>query len=68
MRNGYRVLDTDAHQMEPPTMWADYCDPAFADRAPRIGDLGGGRKGMLVEGEPVEFYPKSPFSCKTYYM
>jgi predicted TIM-barrel fold metal-dependent hydrolase len=53
MRNGYRVLDTDAHQMEPPTMWVDYCDPAFVDRAPRIGDLGGGRKGMLVEGEPV---------------
>jgi predicted TIM-barrel fold metal-dependent hydrolase len=53
MRNGYRVIDTDAHQMEPAAMWADYCDPAYADRAPRLGDLGGGRQGMVVEGEPV---------------
>ena len=53
MRNGYRVLDTDAHQMEPPGMWAEYIDPALADRAPRIGDMGNGRVGMCVEGEPI---------------
>jgi len=53
MRNGYRVIDTDAHQMEPPGMWADYIAPAFADRAPRIGDMGNGRAGMCVEGEPI---------------
>ena len=53
MRNGYRVIDTDSHQMEPPRIWADYIDPAFADRAPRIGDIGGGRPGMTVEGEPI---------------
>ena len=53
MRNGHRVLDTDSHQMEPPGIWADYIDPLFADRAPRIGDVGNGRPGMCVEGEPV---------------
>ena len=53
MRNGYRVIDTDSHQMEPPRIWADYIDPAFADRAPRIGDMGNGRPGMMAEGEPI---------------
>ena len=53
MRNGFRILDTDSHQMEPPNIWADHIDPAFADRAPRIGDMGNGRAGMCVEGEPI---------------
>ena len=53
MRSGFRVIDTDCHQMEPPRIWADYCDRSFADRAPRIGDMGGGKQGLMVEGEPV---------------
>ena len=53
MRNGYSIIDTDSHQMEPPGIWADYIDPAFADRAPRIGDMGNGRAGMCAEGEPI---------------
>ena len=52
MRNGLRVIDTDCHQMEPPSMWADYIDPRFSDRAPRVGETGHG-KGVLVEGEPL---------------
>ena len=53
MRNGYRVLDTDSHMMEPPSIWRDYIDPNFADRAPQIGDMGNGRPGMMVEGESI---------------
>lgn len=53
MRNGLRVIDTDAHQMEPPRVWAEYIDAEFADRAPRIGDMGNGRVGMCVEGSPI---------------
>ena len=53
MRNGFSIIDTDSHQMEPPGIWADYIDPAFADRAPRIGDMGNGRTGMCAEGEPI---------------
>ena len=52
MRNGYRVIDTDAHQMEPPEMWREYIDRSFADRAPAIGELGE-RRMMMVEGEPI---------------
>ncbi|MEE2784778.1 MAG: amidohydrolase family protein [Pseudomonadota bacterium] len=53
MRNGYKVLDTDAHQMEPASIWADYMDENFKDRAPCQGDLGNGERGMLCEGEPI---------------
>lgn len=53
MRNGYRVFDTDCHQMEPPQIWRDYIDPEFADRAPASQDMGNGRQGMMVEGEPL---------------
>ncbi len=53
MRNGYRVIDTDCHQMEPPQMWAEYIDPEFSDRAPASADMGNGRTGMMVEGESL---------------
>ncbi len=53
MRNGFQVLDTDSHQMEPSSIWSDYIDANFADRAPTIGDIGHGRKGMVVEDEPI---------------
>ena len=52
MRNGYRVIDTDAHQMEPSSIWKEYIDPKFADRAPAPGDYGG-RRMMMVEDEPI---------------
>ncbi|MDA1076873.1 MAG: amidohydrolase family protein [Proteobacteria bacterium] len=53
MRNGFKVLDTDCHQMEPPRIWKDYIDPEFADRAPAIADMGGGKPGMMCEGEAL---------------
>ena len=53
MRGEFKILDTDAHQMEPPTMWAEYIDAPYADRAPGVGDIGGGRRGMLCEDEPL---------------
>ncbi len=52
MRNGLKVIDTDCHQMEPPAMWAEYIDSAFADRAPRVVESDHG-KGLCVEGEPL---------------
>lgn len=53
MRDGLRVLDTDSHQMEPISIWQEYIDPQFADRAPRVGDYGNGRRGLMVENEPI---------------
>ena len=43
MRNGFRVIDTDCHQMEPPTLWLDHIDPVFRDRAPRREEIGANR-------------------------
>ena len=43
-KNGYKVLDSDIHIVEPPGLWQRYTDPEFRDRAPRgltdtIGNL-----------------------------
>lgn len=51
MRDGLRICDTDAHQIEPSKIWSDYIDPAFADRAPRVEKVGD-RETLCVEGEP----------------
>src|SRR5262245_66534451 len=51
MRNGWLVIDTDCHQIEPPDLWVERIEPAFRDRAPRLGDYEGTRT-MMVEGEP----------------
>jgi len=33
-QNGYKVMDSDMHVMEPPDLWQCYIDPKFRDRAP----------------------------------
>ena len=39
MRNGMRIVDADAHVIEPHTLWHDYLDPSLRDRAPRAVGL-----------------------------
>ena len=34
-KNGFRVMDSDMHIVEPADLWERYIDPAFRDRAPR---------------------------------
>lgn len=53
MRNGFRVIDTDSHQIEPSSIWSEYIDPEFTDRAPLTRDIGNGRTGLVVEGQPI---------------
>src|SRR5487761_201653 len=43
-KQGFKVLDSDMHIMEPPDLWQRYIDPAFREQAPRgrmdsVGDL-----------------------------
>jgi len=50
-QNGFKVMDSDMHVMEPPDLWQRYLDPAFAGRAPigttrHLRDL-----GVQVEGK-----------------
>ncbi len=40
MRHGWKILDADCHQMEPPDLWVEHIEPRFRDRAPRIGEHG----------------------------
>ena len=61
-RNGFRILDSDLHIMEPPDLWQRYMDPSWAHAAPdcpryfgrRTEEMGAARdvgKG-LVDGNP----------------
>ena len=34
LKNGYRVLDSDLHLMEPPDIYERYLESAYRDRAP----------------------------------
>ncbi len=42
MKQGYRILDSDIHLLEPPDLFSEYLDPAFRDRAPRAPRNGPG--------------------------
>ena len=35
MKDGFRVVDADAHVIEPDDLWARYFDESLRDRAPR---------------------------------
>ena len=35
MKDGFRVVDADAHVIEPGDLWARYFAPEYRDRAPR---------------------------------
>lgn len=35
MKQGFRVVDADAHVIEPSDLWSRYMEPRFRDRAPR---------------------------------
>ncbi len=53
MRDGYRIVDTDCHQMENQAVWSDYIDAPFKGREPKPAEYKG-RKLFCVEGEPVQ--------------
>ena len=56
MRDGYRIVDTDCHQMENQAVWSDYIDAPFKGREPKPGEYKG-KKYFCVEGEPVQPHP-----------
>lgn len=34
-RDGFKIVDSDMHSIEPPDLWQRYMDPAYADQAAR---------------------------------
>jgi predicted TIM-barrel fold metal-dependent hydrolase len=57
MRGEFRIVDTDAHQIEPPGIWLDYIEPALRAQAPRMQE---GR--LVVEGESLTSEGKYPLT------
>src|SRR4029077_8847879 len=40
-KNGFRVMDSDIHVIEPRDCWVRYMEPAFRDQAPRFSPIDG---------------------------
>lgn len=53
MRNGYKVIDADAHFYEPGDLWDRYVEPEFHDKRPRV---------TKVIGNALFEYEDAPFS------
>ncbi len=49
MTRAYEVIDADGHVLEPLSLWDDYMDPAFRDRAPRLFVDHDGKERLRVE-------------------
>src|SRR5438445_381143 len=47
------VVDADGHVTEPMSLWTDYVEPAYRDRAPRPVLDERGRPCMLLDGRPI---------------
>ncbi|MBM3925858.1 MAG: amidohydrolase [SAR202 cluster bacterium] len=54
MKNGFKVIDADAHLQEPLDIWDKYVEPAFYDRRPVV-DKHQGRR--FFSYKPGELYP-----------
>lgn len=52
-KQGFRVIDSDMHVMEPADLWQRYLEPKYRDRAP-VGTTRGGRDiGLTIDGKLV---------------
>ena len=52
MRDGFKIVDADAHMMEPEWMWERYTEDAYKSRAPKMAIIPESqRRGYMVEGE-----------------
>ena len=49
MSRSYHVIDADGHVLEPFTLWNDYLDPAYRDRAPKLVKDENGKDRLLLE-------------------
>src|SRR5580700_1924484 len=53
MKDGFKIVDVDAHLMEPEYVFEKYIDEKYKSQAPKMGKAPeSGRRTFLVEGEP----------------
>ena len=51
-KNGFRVMDSDIHVIEPRDVWVRYMEPAYRDRAPRFSPIEGSSfEGWQFDGK-----------------
>ena len=53
MSRTYNIVDSDGHVLEPPDFWADYVDPAYRDRVPKLMVDTDGKERLLIEGKMI---------------
>ena len=58
MKRNLRVMDSDIHVFEPISLWAEYLEPRFRDRAPKAG--GRGPVVWEVEGKAIPAFLDQP--------
>ena len=49
MGRKYDVIDADGHVLEPFTLWDDYMDPKYRERAPKLVKDENGKERLLLE-------------------
>ena len=49
MSRSYNVIDADGHVLEPFTLWNDYMDPQYRERAPKLVKDENGKERLLLE-------------------
>jgi predicted TIM-barrel fold metal-dependent hydrolase len=49
MGRKYDVIDADGHVLEPFTLWNDYMDPQYRERAPKLVKDENGKERLLLE-------------------
>ena len=59
-KNGYRVIDSDLHWIEPGDLYDTYIDPRFKERAPRMGRTADGRPVRMMEGQAIPPWTADP--------
>jgi predicted TIM-barrel fold metal-dependent hydrolase len=64
MKDGYRIIDSDFHLVEPPDLWKRYLPAEYRDRAP-VGPGPHTRKAMGVVPPEGEAAPRVALSPKT---
>jgi len=58
-KQGFRVMDSDLHVIEPPDLWTNYLDPRFRDRI-ETGPGGDGQMHARVDGKVLPPYADRP--------
>ena len=61
MRNGFKVIDADAHMQDEMANWLDFVEAEFWDRKPRVriaaDRFGGMGAPQQIEVLPCELFP-----------